>query len=148
VLLAAVLLGPTLTPAAPPEAAKIDYNFQIRPLLADRCFVCHGPDENKRKAKLRLDVPAVAFARRAIVPGKPDESAVLERLTAADPEQRMPPAKTNLALSKDEIALIRRWIAEGAEYKPHWSLLPLPDRVEVPAVNDTKWPTNAIDHFV
>ena len=135
------------TLAAPPDA-KVDYNFQIRPLLADRCFVCHGPDENKRKAKLRLDVPAVAFAKRAIVPGKPEESAVLERITAADAEQRMPPAKTNLRLSKDEIELIRRWIAEGAEYKPHWSLLPLPDRVEVPAITDTKWPTNAIDHFV
>src|SRR5947208_8783610 len=87
--------------AAPPPT--VDYHFQIRPLLADRCFVCHGPDENKRKAKLRLDVADVAFARRAIVPGKPEESALIERITAEDPDQRMPPAKSNLRLSQGEI---------------------------------------------
>jgi hypothetical protein len=135
------------TPSAPPPA-KVDYNFQVRPLLADRCFVCHGPDQNKRKAKLRLDVPEVAFARGAVVPGKPDESAVIERITAENAGYRMPPAKSNLRLSKDEIELIRRWIAEGAEYKPHWAFLPPPDRVPVPAVADAEWPANPIDRFV
>jgi len=132
--------------AAPPQT--VDYNFQIRPLLADRCFVCHGPDENKRKAKLRLDRADVAIARRAIVPGKPEESALIERITADDPDQRMPPAKSNLRLSQGEIDLLRRWIAEGAEYKPHWALLPPPDRVPVPNVADARWPANPIDRFV
>ncbi len=142
----AVLAAPGLAPASPP-AGKVDYNFQVRPLLADRCFVCHGPDEKKRKAKLRLDLPEVAFARRAIVPGKPDESAVIERITADD-DMRMPPAKSNLSLSKDEIALLRRWIAEGAEYKPHWAFLPLPDTVPLPTVADRAWPAVGLDHFI
>ncbi len=132
--------------AAPPE--KVDYNFQIRPLLADRCFPCHGPDEKKRKAKLRLDLSEVAIARKAVVPGKPGDSGVISRITATDPGERMPPSKSNLALSADEIALIRRWIAEGAEYKPHWAFLPLPDRVPVPAVTDSKWPAGPLDRFV
>jgi hypothetical protein len=133
--------------AAPPAAGKVDYNFQVRPLLADRCFVCHGPDEKNRKAKLRLDLPDVALARRAVVPGKPDESEVIRRITA-DGTEHMPPRKSNLSLSKDEIELIRRWVAEGAEYKPHWAFLPLPDAVPVPAVADTKWPAAPLDHFV
>lgn len=139
-------LAPAL--AAPPQSGKIDYNFQVRPLLADRCFVCHGPDENKRKAKLRLDVPEVAYARRAFVPGRPDESLVIERITAEDAGERMPPAKSNLSLSKDDIELIRRWIAEGAKYKQHWALLPPADRVPTPAIAAASWPTNPIDRFV
>jgi hypothetical protein len=135
------------TVAAPPHAAKLDYNFDIRPILSDRCFICHGPDEKKRKAKLRLDDPQVALARGAIVPGKPDESAMIERITA-DEENRMPPRKSNLTLSQHEIELIRRWIAEGAEYKPPWALLPLPERVPVPAVADRGWPAGPLDHFI
>jgi hypothetical protein len=135
------------TAAAPPPAGKLDYNFDIRPILSDRCFICHGPDEKKRKAKLRLDDPQVARARGAIVPGKPDESAMIDRITA-DEENRMPPRKSNLSLSQNEIELIRRWIAEGAEYKPPWALLPLPDRVSVPAVADRAWPADPLDHFI
>jgi hypothetical protein len=134
--------------AAPPAAARVDYNFQVRPLLADRCFVCHGPDEKKRKAKLRLDDPKVAFARRALVPGKPDESAVIQRITADDPAELMPPAKSHLSLSREEIDLLRRWVAEGAEYKPHWAFLPLPDRVAVPAVADARWAAGPFDRFI
>jgi hypothetical protein len=130
-----------------PPAGKVDYNFQVRPLLADRCFLCHGPDEKKRKAKLRLDLPEIAFARKAIVPGKPEQSLVIERITADD-DTRMPPAKSNLTLSQDEIALLRRWIAEGAEYKPHWAFLPLPDAVPLPAVADRAWPNAGLDHFI
>jgi hypothetical protein len=148
-VLAAGFLG--LAPLAPalaaPPAGKVDYNFQIRPLLADRCLVCHGPDEKNRKAKLRLDVPAVAYARRAVVPGKPEESEVIRRITADDSEH-MPPRKSNLTLSPDEIDLIRRWIAEGAEYKPHWAFVPLPDVIPVPAVADATWPAGPLDHFI
>ena len=133
--------------AAPPPATKVDYNFQVRPLLADRCFTCHGPDEKKRKAKLRLDDPAVV-ATRVLVPGKPDESELIRRITAADPAERMPPAKSNLALGKEEIDLLRRWVAEGAEYKPHWAFLPPPDAVPVPAVADGRWPAGPLDRFV
>ncbi|HJT79286.1 MAG TPA: DUF1553 domain-containing protein, partial [Gemmataceae bacterium] len=118
-----------------------------RPILADRCFLCHGHDEKARKAKLRLDVAEVAYARHAIVPGKPEESLVIERITA-EGGRRMPPPKSHLSLSKDEIDLIRRWIAQGAEYKPHWAFIPLPDAVPVPPVADAKWPANPIDHFV
>jgi hypothetical protein len=144
-LAAAVLFALPLRAAA---ADRVDYNFQVRPLLADRCFVCHGPDEKKRKAKLRLDDPAVAFARRAFVPGKPDESAAIQRICSDDPDERMPPAKSNLTLSRVEIELLRRWVAEGAEYKPHWAFLPPPDRVPVPAVADPHWPAGPLDRFV
>jgi hypothetical protein len=137
-----------LAPGAPAGPPRIDYNFQVRPLLADRCFVCHGPDEKKRKAKLRLDDPAVARGRRAVVPGKPEESALIQRITAADPDERMPPRKSNLTLSKDEIDLLRRWVVEGAEYKPHWAFLPPPDRVPVPAVADRQWPAGPLDRFI
>ncbi len=148
-LLTSLYCGPGLTgaKAAPPTPGKVDYNFQIRPLLADRCFLCHGPDPKARKAKLRLDDPQVALDRGAIVPGKPDESEVIRRITA-EGSKHMPPRKSNLALSKGEIELIRRWIAEGAEYKPHWAFLPLPEQVAVPAVVDASWPTNPIDRFV
>jgi hypothetical protein len=134
--------------AAPPAPARVDYNFQIRPLLADRCFTCHGPDEKKRKAKLRLDDPAVALARRAVVPGKPQESALIQRITSSEDDQRMPPRKSNLSLTRDEIDLLRRWVAEGAEYKPHWAFLPPPDRVPILAITDGKWPTSPLDRFI
>jgi hypothetical protein len=133
--------------AAPPAPGKVDYNFQVRPILADRCFVCHGPDEKNRKAKLRLDLPEAARARRAVVPGKPDESKLIERITADD-EHRMPPRKSNLSLTRQEIDVLRHWIAEGAEYKPHWAFLALPDAVAVPGVADAKWPARPLDHFV
>lgn len=149
-LIAACFLGlvPIFADAGPPAAGKVDYNFHIRPLLADRCFVCHGPDANKRKAKLRLDLPESAFGKGVLVPGKPDESPVVQRITAADVHERMPPAKSNLTLNQDEIALIRRWIAEGAEYKPHWAFLPLPDSVPLPPVSDPRWPAGPPDHFI
>jgi hypothetical protein len=134
--------------AGPAPIAKLDYNFQIRPLLADRCFVCHGPDANKRKAKLRLDQPESALGRGVIVPGRPDESPVMTRITSSDAHEHMPPAKSNLSLSQDEIALIRRWIAEGAEYKPHWAFQPLPDSVHAPDVTAGQWPRNLIDRFI
>jgi hypothetical protein len=144
----AVLVGAALgrpAPAAGPAPAKVDYNFHVRPILADRCFVCHGPDEKKRKAKLRLD--STQGAARVIVPGKPEASEVVRRITATD-KTHMPPPKSNLRLSVEEIGLIRRWIAEGAEYKPHWAFLPLPQPVAVPPVTDPAWPANPLDAFI
>jgi hypothetical protein len=137
----------TPTSARPPVAGKVDYDFHVRPILADRCFACHGPDEKKRKAQLRLDTPRGAIAAGVVVAGKPEESELMERITATD-EMRMPPPDSHLSLTPEEIERIRRWIAEGAEYRPHWAFRPLPDRVPVPEVADPRWPANPIDNFV
>jgi hypothetical protein len=131
---------------------KVDFNFHIRPLLSDRCFPCHGPDEKSRMAKLRLDSKATALKALAgdmfvIKPGDPTKSEVIRRLTSTDPAQKMPPPWSNLAVSPEETALIRRWIEQGAEFKPHWSFIPV-EAVKVPEVKDRKWPRNAIDQFV
>ena len=131
---------------------KVDFNFHVRPLLSDRCFPCHGPDEKSRMAKLRLDSKETAFKALAgemfvIKPGDPGKSEVIRRLTSTDPAQMMPPPWSNLAVSPEETDLIRRWIQQGAEFKPHWSFIPV-ETVQVPEVKDRKWPRNAIDRFV
>ena len=112
-----------------------DFNRDIRPLLSDRCFACHGFDAKAREADLRLDTPEGAFAKRdgsppAIVPGRPDESLAWQRIVSTDPDEVMPPSDSHLKLSESEKNLLKRWIAAGAEYQPHWSLV----RVEKPAV--------------
>src|SRR5574339_343677 len=93
--------------------ARVDFNFEIRPILSDRCFKCHGPDEKSRKANLRLDLSDSAFAlrdkksaTRAVVPGKPDQSEIVRRITSTDPDEQMPPPDSNLKISAEEIALI------------------------------------------
>ena len=140
-------LGVIAPRVADPQAPeKLDFNFAIRPILADRCFICHGPDKQNRKADLRLDIAESAYDV-AIVPGKPAASELIRRITAHD-DKRMPPAKSNLTLSMEEIERLRRWIAEGAEYKKHWAFLPLPARVPVPAVSDGAWPRNPLDNFI
>ena len=132
---------------APPAAGKVDYNFHIRPILSDRCYACHGPDEKKRKAELRLDTADGARQAGVIVPGKPEQSELIQRITASD-SRRMPPPKSKLNLTAEEIAVIRHWIAEGAEYKPHWAFLPVPDPVDVPQVTETLWPASPLDRFI
>ncbi|MCH9022520.1 MAG: DUF1549 domain-containing protein [Planctomycetes bacterium] len=130
---------------------KIDFDRDIRPVLSDRCFKCHGPDENARKSDLRLDTKQGAFAKLsdhyAIVPGKPLESELYRRITASDPDDRMPHADSGLSLSDYEIQLIRRWIEQGAQWKTHWSFSK-PDRPVLPKVSDPDWPRNPIDHFI
>src|SRR5437867_10165459 len=126
-------------------AEKVDFNFEVRPLLSDRCFKCHGPDDRSRMAKLRLDSRESAL--RVIKPGDAAGSEVLRRLTSSDPAVRMPPPWSNLTVTEDEIALIRRWIEQGAEYRPHWSFIPVA-AVEAPAVKERGWPRNGIDNFV
>ena len=131
----------------------VDYNFHIRPILSDRCYACHGPDGNARQAELRLDEEH--YAKRtpltgggyAIVPGSARRSVLFSRITASDPEVRMPPAESNLALSDHEIELIRRWLMQGAEWKPHWSFIPV-GNPSVPEVEDSAWPRNELDYFV
>ena len=110
--------------------APIDYNWDIRPILSDNCFRCHGNDEKARMAGLRLDQAESAYARRsgqqerfAIVPGEPDESELIRRITAPAVARRMPPAVTNKVLTPAQVEILRRWIEQGAQYKPHWAFI-------------------------
>jgi mono/diheme cytochrome c family protein len=137
--------------AAEPPPATVEFNRDIRPILSDNCFQCHGPDQARRKADLRLDTEAGAFAdrdgSRALVPGEPDNSELFHRVTADSPSERMPPAKSGKRLTERQIQLIRRWIEQGAKWQAHWSLIP-PKRPPMPHVKDTSWPANPIDFFV
>lgn len=125
--------------------SPVNFNRDIRPILSDKCFACHGPDEKHRKAKLRLDVEKVALDRGAIVPGKPAESALMDRITAEDESERMPPAKSGKKLSAAEIELFRKWIEQGAKYEKHWAYVP-PVRRDPPKTNHEV--ANFIDAFI
>jgi mono/diheme cytochrome c family protein len=100
-------------PRATPQAAVVEFNRDVRPILSDTCFQCHGPDKAKRKAKLHFDTEE--GARAAIVAGKPGESELIRRISAADPEKRMPPVATGHALSSQQINVLTQWVAEGAK---------------------------------
>ena len=132
------------------ESTAVDFNRDIRPILSDNCFTCHGQDEGTRKAKLRLDERERALLggkseAPGIVPGKPDDSEIIYRITAEDPEELMPPAKSKKPpLQPQEIAKLRQWIAEGAEYQPHWGFI-APRRPESSPIASGR---NAIDQFV
>ncbi len=128
-------------------ADKLQYNRDIRPILAENCFACHGPDSAARESDLRLDQRDAAVEYGAIAPGKADESLLVERVTATDPEMVMPPPATKKKLTAAQKAKLQRWITEGAEYEPHWSLI-APSRPAPPAVKDTSWVKNPIDAFV
>jgi hypothetical protein len=130
---------------APP--APLDFNRDIRPILSENCFYCHGQDGNKRQADLRLDVREAAVAAEAIVPGTPGSSTLLERIHSTDPDVLMPPPDSNRRLSDDQKRLLQRWIAEGAEYEPHWAFAP-PVRPALPPVQRADWPRQPLDHFV
>jgi len=116
--------------AAP--AKKVDYNRDIRPILSDNCFFCHGPDEKKREAKLRLDVREDAIAKKAFIPGKPDASELVKRIFTKDPDDLMPPPDSHKKLTAAQKDLFKRWIAEGAEYQTHWAYVP-PVKAKIPA---------------
>lgn len=129
-----------------------DFNREVRPLLSGRCFKCHGPDAETREAGLRLDQAegsraALDSGERAIVPGQPQASALIERITTTDPNLRMPPPSEGDALTPAEIELLQQWIAEGAGYAEHWAFVP-PQRPPLPAVSNPDWCRNGIDHFV
>ncbi len=141
-LLTALLLGINITRGDD----QLLFNRDIRPLLSEHCFSCHGPDEHERKAKLRFDIKdGGAFEKRdgvtAIVPGKPGESELLFRLTTEDKDDIMPPLKTGKKLKPAEIALIKKWIATGAEYQGHWSF-------DKPVRPEVKADVHPIDHFI
>lgn len=126
---------------------KIDFNRDIRPILSDKCFACHGPDTSKLKGKLRLDVRDSAVKKGAIVPGKPNESELVRRVHAADPDERMPPPQSNKTLTVPEKELLKNWIASGADYMVHWAYV-APVRPALPLLKNKTWPRNPIDHFI
>ena len=155
-----LLMGMVLIGTGPAQAAdaaqptdavqavdKIDFNRDIRPILSENCFYCHGQDPNKREADLRLDVRADALEHDAFVPGNPEASLLIERIASDDPEMQMPPPKSNRRLTDQQKALLGKWIAGGAEYLPHWAFA-TPERPEPPAVRDGQWTRSAIDRFV
>ena len=146
--------GANLRAAPAPAAAKLTFNDHIQPILAENCFSCHGPDSSTRKAKLRLDRAEFATVEHgdyeaAIVPGKPDVSPLIERILATDADEIMPPPESHKTLKPAEIALIKQWVAEGAQYQEHWSFI-APQRPAVPEVASVgaAWARNPIDHFV
>ncbi len=133
----------------------VSYNFNIRPILSDKCFKCHGPDANKRQANLRLDIQESAYAalkdepnKHALVPGDPGASELYRRITTTDSSDMMPTVKSNLKpLTPYEVKLVKKWIKQGAKYEKHWAFVP-PKSPQVPEVEDKAWPKNTIDYFV
>jgi len=130
---------------------SVDFQREIRPILADTCYTCHGPDKSQRSTDLRLDTREGAFGDlggyKAIVPGRPAESEVIKRISSSDPDERMPPPKSGRQLNRQQIESLRRWIAEGAVWQDHWSFMP-PQRPVEPEVRLNTWPRNALDRFV
>ena len=133
------------------EPVPVSFTRQIQPLFADRCFACHGPDEQTREADLRLDLRASVFDRDSesplIVPGDSGKSQLFERISSHDPDLQMPPPSATRQLKKNEIDLIRRWIDQGADWQEHWAFIP-PSRPALPEVSDADWPRNGIDQFI
>ena len=125
-----------------------DFNFDIRPILSDNCFLCHGPDPSTREAGLRLDIEAGATAvlksgKRAIVPGHPEQSELIQRITCPEEDDRMPPVETKKKLSKRQIALLKKWIENGAEWQPYWAFVS-PEKINI--ADD--YSGNKIDFFI
>ena len=148
--LAALNPSNVVTAAAP----KVSFNRDIRPILSDNCFQCHGPDEKRRQGKLRLDLKDQAFAsaesgKAAIVAGKIDASELVKRIISTNRDELMPPASSGKQLKPREIELLKQWIAEGAEYQGHWAFI-TPTRPEEPNVPESLrgWVKNPIDKFV
>lgn len=132
----------------------LDFNIHVKPVLSDRCFACHGPDQAKREAGLRLDNEESAYAsladhpdKFAIKPGNLANSEVYHRIVSADPEEVMPPAESDLHLSDRDKAILVRWIQGGAKYKPHWAFIP-PTLPSPPQLEKKEWASNEIDHFI
>src|SRR6266511_128178 len=131
---------------------ELDFNRDIRPILSDHCYACHGPDENKRKAGLRLDRPeeplkTLKSGHRAIVPGDLEKSTLVQRLKSPDPDEIMPPPKEGKPLRAEQVEMLIRWVKEWAQRKNHWSFI-VPERPALPKVRAENWPRNEIDYFI
>ena len=137
-----------LTPATARSAANIEYNRDIRPILSDKCFQCHGPDPATREADLRLDIREEAVEAGAIVPGEPAESEVITRIHESAPDEVMPPPESPRQLTAADRETLRKWIEQGAEYQPHWSFTPLPESIPLPPIKRKEWASHEIDRFV
>ncbi|MHC5544372.1 c-type cytochrome domain-containing protein, partial [Singulisphaera rosea] len=122
----------------------VGFNKDVRPILSDACYHCHGPDKAQRKGGLRLDLEAEA--RKAISAGNLDESEVLRRITSEDPDERMPPPDSGRSLTSGQVETIRRWIRQGSPWEAHWSLVP--PRPRTPPDSPGGWARNAIDAFI
>jgi hypothetical protein len=140
---AILLLVPAVVAAQPPKT--VEFNRDIRPILSDNCFTCHGPAKSARKMDLRLDTKDGALT--VIAPGKLKDSLLWQRITSIDAHEQMPPAKTGKKLSEQQIDLVKRWIEQGAPWQEHWAFI-TPKRPEVPTVKNGKWMRNPIDAFV
>ena len=146
-----IMAGPLA--AEPPQDGSPDpFTTRVRPILAQHCFKCHGPDDRTRKGKLRLDTrdEAVRPARSglpAIAPGLPDESELIRRISVDDESEVMPPPQAKLPLSDSEKQTLKDWVADGAEYREHWAFL-APRQSPLPSVRNVDWPINPIDRFV
>ena len=137
--------------AAPDPSERVDFSSQIRPILSAKCYPCHGPDEAARKAKLRIDLREEAIATHKhghpIDLGNPAGSEILKRVLSTDPEEVMPPPEAKNPVKPEEAELLRRWIAAGAVYSPHWAWTK-PQRPPLPSVQSAQWPRNGLDYFV
>ena len=150
-------LMPFFLSAAHAAEETVQFNRDIRPIVAENCFHCHGPDPGTRKAGLRLDTEAGFFAARVdkkgkeepptIIKGKADQSTLYQRMLSTDEDEIMPPPETHKKLKPAEIALVRRWIEQGAPWQPHWSLV-APQKAPLPKTSDDNWAKNPIDQFV
>ena len=140
----AILLASTGLASA---ADKLGYNRDIRPILVENCFSCHGADSAARKADLRLDTRDGAMTAKAIIPGDAQASGLIQRILSSDPEEVMPPPASHKTLTAAQKEMLARWITEGAEYQPHWSFIP-PQRPEPPQVTQQNWVRNPIDQFI
>ena len=125
----------------------VDFNRDIRPILAENCFYCHGQDGNKRQADLRLDSRDLALQGNAFVPGKAVESSLISRIHSMDADEQMPPPKSNRKLSSDHKRLLEKWVNQGATYSSHWAFT-APVRPELPKLSTPSWAKTPVDHFV
>ena len=145
--LTSVMLWLAMAASLQADDVPLNFNRDIRPILSENCFYCHGQDGNKRQADLRLDVREVAIKTGAITPKDLAKSSLVKRIYSDDPEQLMPPAKSNRRLTAEQKKLLERWISEGAEYQSHWAFV-APTRPAEPAVQKADWIRNPIDRFV
>ncbi len=145
--LAAGIMLILLPTTAMMRGESVKFNREILPILSANCFQCHGPDPKNRKGKLRLDVREEALAKKAFVPGKPEESELLKRLDSTDPEEHMPPPDTHKVLGQSQKNILKQWISEGAKYELHWSYTPVV-RPPLPQAKEPKWAANPVDRFI
>jgi hypothetical protein len=147
-----LILASFFVPSAMAEDSQVEFLRDVRPILSGHCFKCHGPDEEARKSKLRLDIREEALkpvksGKIAIQPNDPDKSELVRRILTSDTDDQMPPPEAKLPLSEKDKAILKQWVASGAEYKTHWAFLK-PTQTALPPVKNKSWPRNEIDFFV